>query len=338
MIRLWLTLFAAVAFSSMSIAGGLDGNAKSEMVGKSALPREGAKYWMGGCETTQLLPLSLDVMAEDGEWLFVSGGKVKKADVVALEEAVPYYQSLLKTNPKNAWAIAMLGWYYVVEDDYAKARPLLERALQIDTKNVDAWLAMGLIYGNEDEYESAIKQFDEAIRVRPDCALAFCWRGFYKLELGDEQSAIADYNAAIKICPMFSDAYMGRGALYHNSEKWKEALSDFDKTLSLDPYNNVTLVRRARIRATCPVATFRDGKLAIQDAQKACEISKYEEWEDLEVLAAAYAETGRFDEAVKIQTKAIELTQTGRRFLMRLQLERYKQKKTYRFPPTEEYP
>lgn len=338
MMRLLLTMFAAVVFPSMSIAGGLDGRAVSEMVGKSALPREGAKYWMGGRETTQLLPLSLDVMAEDGEWLVVSGGRVKKADVVFLEEAVTYYQSLLKTNPKNAWAIAMLGWYYVVEEDYEKARPLLERALQLNTKNVNAWLASGLIYGNEDEYESAIKQFDEAIRVRPDCALAFCWRGFYRLELGDEQGAITDYNDAIQICPEFSDAYMGRGALYHNSEKWKEALADFDKTLSLDPHNNVTLVRRARIRATCPVATFRDGKLAIQDAQKACEISKYEDWEDLEVLAAAFAETGRFDDAVKIQTKVVDLTQGGRRFLVRLQLERYKQKKTYKFPPTEETP
>ena len=39
-------MFVAVAFPSRSIAGGLDGRSKSGMVGKDALPREGAKYWM----------------------------------------------------------------------------------------------------------------------------------------------------------------------------------------------------------------------------------------------------------------------------------------------------
>lgn len=336
MMRLWVLLIAGVVGSSMCVADDQAAKAKGNWVGKSAMPREGAKYWMGGRETNQSLPLSLDVMAEDGEWLVISGGKVKKADVVALEAAVPYYQSLLKANPKNSWAIAMLSWYYVSEEEYDKARPLLDKALQIDAKNVDAWLARGTLYGFEEEYELAIKQFDEAIRIRPDCALGFSCRGFYKSELGDDEGAIADYSAAIKICPEFSSAYMGRGALYDDSEKWQEALADFDKSLSFDPYNDVALVRRARIRATCPDAAYRNGKLAVLDAQRACEISKYEDWEDLEVLAAAYAEAGLFADAVKAQTKVVELTQSGRRFLMKLQLERYKQKKLYKFPPTEE--
>ena len=338
MMRLWLTLFAGVVLSSTSLAGGPANKAKSEWDGKCAMPREGANIWMGGRETTQSPPLSLDVMAEDGEWLIISGGKVKKTDVVTVEEAVPYYQSLLKANPKNAWATAMLAWYYISEDEHDKARTWLDKALQLDAKNVDAWLARGTLYGLQEEYEEAIKQFDQAIRIRPDCAQALYSRGLHKSESGDDEGAMADYSAAIKMCPAYSYAYTGRGAVYDESDKWQEALADFDMSLSLDPYDNVALVRRARIRATCPEATYRDGKLAILDAEKACELSKYQDWEDQEVLAAAYAEAGRFADAVKTQTKVVELTQGGRRFLMQLQLARYQQKKLYKFPPTSEQP
>lgn len=338
MMRLWLALIAGVILSSMGIAGGPPDKAKNGWVGKCAMPREGAKVWMGGRETTQSLPLSLDVMAEDGDWLIISGGRVKKSDVVAAEEAVPYYQSLLKANPKNSWAMAMLAWYFVSEDESDKARPLLDRALELGGKNVDVWLARGTLYGLEEEYESAIKQFDDAIRICPDSAHAFYSRGLYRSESGDEEGALADYNAAINVCPEYSYAYTGRGAVYDESEKWKEALDDFDKSLNLDPYDDVALVRRARIRATCPDANYRDGKLAILDAEKACELSKYQNWEDQEVLAAAYAEAGRFADAVKTQTKVVELTKGGRRFLMRLQLTRYQQNKPYKYPPTEEQP
>lgn len=336
MVRYWLLFVWAVTFSSISIAGNPSDKPRSDLAGKCVMPREGAKYWMGGRETNQLLPLSLDVMAEDGEWLIVLGGKVKKADVIAADQATAYYHSLLKANPKDAWAMAMLGWYYISEDDFEKARPILDKALKMNSTNLDARLARGALYGCEEEPELAIKQFDQAIRIRPDCALAFYYRGFYKAESGDKEAAIADNEAAIKISPDYSLAYVGRGALYDNSELWKEALADFDKALSLDPYNDVALSRRAWIRSICPETTLRNGKLAIEDAKKACELSKYQDWEDLTVLAAAHAEAGHFDDAVKFQTKAVELAQGGRRFVLRLQLERYKQNKTYKFPPTEE--
>lgn len=338
MMRLWLSLIVGVILSSMGMAGGPADKSKTQWIGKCVMPREGAKVWMGGHETTQSLPLSLDVMAEDGDWLFISGGRIKKSDVVSAEEAVSYYQSLLKANPQNSWAMAMLAWHHVSEDEHDQARALLDKALQLDHKNVDAWLARGTLYGLEEEYESAIKQFDEAIRIRPDSAHALYVRGLYRSESGDEEGALADYGAAINVCPEYSYAYTGRGAVYDESERWKEALADFDKSLSLDPYDNVALVRRARIRATCPDATYRDSKLAIMDAEKACELSKFQDWEDLEVLAAAYAEAGRFADAVTTQTKVVELAQGGRRFLMRLQLTRYQQNKPYKFPPTEEQP
>ncbi len=75
----------------------------------------------------------------------------------------------------------------------------------------------------------------------------------------------------------------------------------------LEPRNPEALNGRAWFQATCPVAKYRDGTKALAMAKQACELAEWKIPGLLDTLAACYAESGDFDNAVKWQTRAIEI-------------------------------
>jgi tetratricopeptide (TPR) repeat protein len=88
--------------------------------------------------------------------------------------------------------------------------------------------------------------------------------------------------------------------------------------------------------ATCPDERYRDGKQALENAGKACQLVGGKNWHYIDTLAAAYAESGNFQKAKEWHAKAIELAATDKTVTdkdkkeMRDRLELYTQGKPYR--------
>ena len=327
-----LLVLCSTLFRGQFVSADPPAQPKSGWVGKCAMPREGVKYRMGQRDLSQALDLPLEVFAEDGEWLIVSGGKVRKVDVIPLEEAPAYYDKMLRMNPRNSWALCQKGILLYCDNQFTDALEQVDLALKHDGKNVEALVMRGLIIAQNNEFELAIQQFDRAIQIRPDYADAYMQRAQMRFEELDEiEPAIADYTAAIKACPEFSEAYVGRGAIHHNQGRMKSALDDYNRTLELDPYADDALANRALLRAACTDASLRDGKLAIADAQRACELTHHEDLENLATLAAAYAENGQFDQAIQWQQKALSKWRGRPNSDWRERLELYQAKKPYRY-------
>jgi tetratricopeptide (TPR) repeat protein len=91
------------------------------------------------------------------------------------------------------------------------------------------------------------------------------------------------------------------------------------------PYNS-----RAWIWATCSEPKFRAGSRAVESARRACELSKYEDANWIDTLAAAYAEAGDFERAVEWQEKAIKLLPDDFKKRAEERLKLYRDKKAYR--------
>jgi hypothetical protein len=77
------------------------------------------------------------------------------------------------------------------------------------------------------------------------------------------------------------------------------------RSIQEDPKDDFSHNALAWIEATAPEASLRDGRKAVTDATKACELTKWKRGSWIDTLAAAYAESGDFQQAVKYEKLAL---------------------------------
>ncbi|MEO8496583.1 MAG: hypothetical protein ABI614_16065, partial [Planctomycetota bacterium] len=112
--------------------------------------------------------------------------------------------------------------------------------------------------------------------------------------------------------------------------RYGEARDQLNSDLESNPNSAVFHNNKAWLLATCPDDTVRDGKLAVEHAARACELTAWNNFAYVDTLAAAYAESGDFESAVKWQEQAIRLG--GGKYAEDLQkrLRLFKANKPYR--------
>ncbi len=142
----------------------------------------------------------------------------------------------------------------------------------------EEWLEhLASLYQLDNRPSLAVKVADQLLTKDDKNWRAFRIRGDAKLSIGDQQSAVDDYKKALK--------YMK---------------DDTEERSSL--LNNL-----AWLLATSTDDSLRNGKESIRLGKQACELTDFKAAHILSTLAAGYAETGDFDEAIKWSSKAVEL-------------------------------
>ena len=157
------------------------------------------------------------------------------------------------------------------------------------------------------------------------------------MRLKREDEALSDANTAVTLKPESAEAYLFRARLQFARRKFAEARADYERSLELareaqsDSLNAV-----AWLYATCPDNAVRDGKRAVELAKKACDLTQWKDGHILDTLAAAYAETGNFSEAVKWQRQALDSPDISAaiRSGMQRRLRLYERQQPYHDEPT----
>ncbi len=129
-----------------------------------------------------------------------------------------------------------------------------------------------------------------------------------------------------------ADLHGRRGELREATGKTAEALDDFDAAVRLDPNHRCCL--RAPVLESGQLRRTRSlhatGKQAVTSATRACELTHWKDADLIDTLAAAYAESNEFGEAVKWQAKAVELSVESQKAALQTRLELYESGKPYR--------
>ncbi len=165
----------------------------------------------------------------------------------------------------------------------------------------------------------------------PTTAADFYSRGIRYSQIRVYDLTIADFGEVILRDGRFAAAYTGRGYAWLQEAEYEKAIADYGEAILLDPRDHSALNGRAWIWATCPDLRYRDAERAVEAATKACELTLSKDAYLVDTLAAAYAEAGDFEAAVKKQTEAIGLlADENKKADFRARLVLYQQRKPYR--------
>jgi tetratricopeptide (TPR) repeat protein len=157
------------------------------------------------------------------------------------------------------------------------------------------------------EYDRAIADYNQAIRLDPNYALAYNNRGNVWNEKKEYDRAIADCNQAIRLDPNYTFAYGNRGNAWNGKQEYDRAIADFNQAIRLDPNDSFAYESLAWLQSTCPDARFRDGRKAVENANRAYQLGDGKDAAHFGMLAVAYAENGDFEKAKEWAAKANEL-------------------------------
>ncbi len=213
----------------------------------------------------------------------------------------------LAKNPESASAWTARAYAHYELDDFEAGIADASKAIEYCPESYLAWHLRGACYFCNGQGKDAEPDLSEAIRLARGVKLfledTYVFRGGIRCDDDRVDEAMADLNKCLKIDPEHAWGYLFRGNAYCRAEKFKLAIKDFEKAISISDRDARCLATLATLLAICTDKTIRDGERAVKLAQEANDRSDNEY---LDELAMAYAETGDFKQAIKIEKRAIK--------------------------------
>ena len=180
---------------------------------------------------------------------------------------------------------------------------------------------LGLALQYSGKFDRAVEHHRAALVLRPTYREAMHNLGAALFEMGRVQEAIAYVERAKQLDPAVPDRYLRLGIFHERCGNSAKAIDEFRQGLANAPYDERIATRLAWLLATSSSPELRDGAAAVRLAAAAAELTVYQDLETLDVLAAAYAELGRFDRAIETARRASQLAISARRMDLAMQLE-----------------
>ena len=206
----------------------------------------------------------------------------------------------------------------------------VDRVLTVDAKQINAVRLRAAILATAGRMEEAIAGLKRGIEAVPDDSELLLNLAAMYASNKQTQEALDIYEQLLKRDVAHWIVYRSRGDLLLSQGRQSEAIADYERALKLESENSGILNNLAWVLATSTHDDLRDGKRSVKLATEACEVSEYKEAHILSTLAAAYAESGDFETAIKWSTKAVELGDEEVRKQLAAELESYRAKKPWR--------
>lgn len=284
-----------------------------------------------------------------------------------LDEAIQHFHRAIQLYPSFSEANYSLGLAQFKKRNFDLAAQEFKNTIELYPDYTEAIYGLGLVFEEQGRLNEAVKQWEEVLQKKPDFADAHYKIAVVMTQQGNFDAAIEHFKEAIQIEPGHANVHNNFGVALYKGGRLDEAIEAFKRAVSLEPtyaeaHSNLAeaLYRRGRVaeaidcwtealqfepnspgvlrnlawvKATQRNPAVRDMNGAVELAKRACEITRYNRPIILDTLAAAYAASGKFAEAVQTAEKAVKLAEDAKLEKLagdiRSRLELYKMNEPY---------
>jgi spermidine synthase len=225
----------------------------------------------------------------------------------AFLDAETLWRDTLRQNPGAFIAHHNLGAILLERGDLDGAAGAFEATLRIRPDFAESLDNLGVIRERQGKIDEATSYFDKALRSDPTLADAHNNLGIVLAEQGKSGEAIDHFRQAIRVKPGLASAHRNLALALERAGRAGEAVPEYREALRWSPGVPGVALRLAWILATDADPHVRNGAEAVRLAQATSAASGDRDPQALDVLAAAYAESGRFDDAVRSAERALDL-------------------------------
>jgi protein O-mannosyl-transferase len=273
------------------------------LIGVAGLAGAGLQKAMEGPETRRRM-----AVAGAGLVLMALGGLTWRY-CARYADAETLWQATLEQNPSALVGWDALGHLAFQAGRVEEAVRDFKRLAALDPEDVQGYNNLGVAYGQLGQLDTAVGEYRQALKIQPDFAQTHYNLGNVWLQLGRWNAAMDEYRAALQIQPDYTEARSNLGAAEVQAGREEEAVGEYRQVLKVQPDNVSALNNVAWILATAPQDALRRGTEAVELAEQASRLTGGQNPAMLRTLAAAYAETGRFPDAVAAARQALALAE-----------------------------
>jgi protein O-mannosyl-transferase len=231
-----------------------------------------------------------------------------RAQIQFWRDSETLFRHAIAVNPENYIAHDAVGLHLFKQGKTDEAIWAYETALRINPLYDVAHGGLARALAEQKRYDEAVAHYETALRLRPNDVKTRNNFGSVLLLQGHYEAAARQFEEVTRLQPNHAQAQNNLAICCKKLGRIGDAITHYRVALRLQPDAPEALNNLAWLLAAHPDARFRSGAEAVTLATRVCELTKYQNPVPLATLAAAYAETGRFREAVAFAEQAQAVT------------------------------
>jgi tetratricopeptide (TPR) repeat protein len=217
--------------------------------------------------------------------------------------AEPAFRAAVEADPNSAEAAANLGISLANLGRLEEAQRYLSESLAKDDTSALAHLSLGVVLDRQGRDEDAARQYLAALDHDSDSVQTRVYLADLRMRTGRQEEAAKLYSQALERSPDSTRIQMSLALANIRAGQYAAARKILESALEQHPGSAEIINALARVLATAPNASVRDGPRALTLAKGLFEATKNPEVG--QTYAMALAETGNFDQAVVLQRETI---------------------------------